>query len=237
MKRNILLLISIFLLTGCSVNYKLTINTNLSVKEEATVNSDSEIFKYYNDKSRADVLSSMIDLEPDYKSNYDIKIDDSNAELPSLYGDKSYSDLDNFINNSLLIREYFNNVEYELKDGILVFRANEFVGNNEFLQGKHDIDYCRINIKTDLAVLETNTKVLGLGNTYEWDITDDTNEMSIYMKIDTTKKYYQVENFWIKVVALLAIIILGTSIIKTEINRKKVYKKVYEEDFDDIDLV
>ena len=57
------------------------------------------------------------------------------------------------------------------------------------------------------------------------------------MKIDTNRKFYQVENFWIKVGVLFVIIIVGISIIKSEINRKKIYKKVDDDDFDDIDLV
>ena len=55
MKKNVLLFIMLFLLTGCSVNYDLTIGKNLQVTEDVVVQSDSSIFKYYYDDNKADI--------------------------------------------------------------------------------------------------------------------------------------------------------------------------------------
>lgn len=236
MKKNVLLFIILFLLTGCSVNYDLTIGKNLQVTEDVVVQSDSSLFKYYYDDNKADVINTMLDNEPNYKNNYDIEIKED-SEYPSLVTKKSYSSLDDFINNSILIREYFNKVDYELKDGILTFRATEFLGKDNDNQEKHNIDFCKINIKTDYDVIESNTSSINFGNTHTWSINKNVNDLNIYMKIDTNKKYYQVEYFWIKVVGLFVVIMIGFSIIKSEKKRKSIYKKVDEDDFDDIDLV
>lgn len=236
MKKNILLLISLFLLTGCSANYDLTIKRDLSVEENVLVQSDSSLFMYYYDTSKADVVSSLLDMEPDYKSAYGVTIDDK-ATYPTLSGSRSYKDLDSYINDSLLIREYFNNVEYSIKDGILTFRANGYKGINLSDQSRHVVDNCKIRIQTDYEILDSNSTSLDFGNAYSWSVNKNVSDMSIYLKINTNKKYYQVEYFWIKISALFLAIIIGFSIIKKEKKRKMIYKKVDEEDFDDIDLV
>ena len=59
MKKWLLLIISIFLITGCKVEYNITINDNLSVSESVNMTGTDDFFDVYYKTLRINVIKMI----------------------------------------------------------------------------------------------------------------------------------------------------------------------------------
>ena len=72
MKKNLILLFIVFLLSGCTVDYQLTIDKDGKVSEDTRAMEDKEFFKEYSKSSIGRVVGFLIDpySEELNKNNY-----------------------------------------------------------------------------------------------------------------------------------------------------------------------
>lgn len=161
MKFKILLLFCLFL-TGCSVTYNLTIDDNTFEENvvfafSKSITSYSDISFYLNDKI-------PIGLS-DNKKFYNSEIKDVGDGYNLVY---NFNHEENFIENSYFVNNCYPNVSIINNDDTISISSgkgfNCFIGDDGL-----KADSVKINIKTELNVLENNADEVN-DDVYTWNI-------------------------------------------------------------------
>lgn len=179
MKRIIVVLISLLLLTGCTIDYNLVIDKD-SIKETITGTASKEEYEVREEDSGLNLFYTYIN-------------DDIN---PLISGDglytKDINEIDNGINykydfiyknnydKSKIINSCFENSNVKETD---TYYSIELSGEFYCLYS----DKININVISNYVVLENNAKEVN-GNKYSWVI-DDSNNVNISLNISKEVKY------------------------------------------------
>ena len=196
-KKKLLILLSVFLITGCQAEYNIVIDDN-SVKEELLVYEtnmnkwntiqgnniltyeqyqqeykNSPVGIYYNDQN--------IDGEVGFNSNrsyYTINLlNDNNKKGLNFTTDFKL----NRYANSYIAKNCFKYINVLNQLGTITISTNNELSCMNYIDG---LDKITINIKTDYEVLETNATSIK-DKTYTWVITKDNyTNSNIYIKIN-----------------------------------------------------
>lgn len=173
----ILLILIVFILTGCSGNYNLTFNKDLSINEELNILIDNSNNAY----ERTLDLLKKAEIDPD---KYEIMIDKDKVKI--VYKE-TYSSFENYYLNSKLYRSLFENIEYEKDNtGMSIntnsrFKLND--KNNQSIINAYDIDNFKINLSIPFNVTENNADSIK-DNTYTWDLNNSDTYKDINLKYD-----------------------------------------------------
>ena len=179
MKRIIVVLISLLLLTGCTIDYNLVIDKD-SIKETITGTASKEEYEVREEDSGLNLFYTYIN-------------DDIN---PLISGDglytKDINEIDNGINykydfiyknnydKSKIINACFENSNVKETD---TYYSIELSGEFYCLYS----DKININVISNYVVLENNAKEVN-GNKYSWVI-DDSSNVNIFLNISKEIKY------------------------------------------------
>ena len=179
MKKIIVVLISLLLLTGCTIDYNLVIDKD-SIKETITGTAYKEEYEVREEDSGLNLFYTYIN-------------DDIN---PLISGDglytKDINEIDNGINykydfiyknnydKSKIINSCFENSNVKETD---TYYSIELSGEFYCLYS----DKININVISNYAVLENNAKEVN-GNKYSWVI-DDSSNVNIFLNISKEIKY------------------------------------------------
>ena len=179
MKKIIVVLISLLLLTGCTIDYNLVIDKD-SIKETITGTASKEEYEVREEDSGLNLFYTYIN-------------DDIN---PLISGDglytKDINEIDNGINykydfiyknnydKSKIINSCFENSNVKETD---TYYSIELSGEFYCLYS----DKININVISNYVVLENNAKEVN-GNKYSWVI-DDSNNVNISLNISKEVKY------------------------------------------------
>lgn len=248
-KKKLLILLSIFLLTGCQAEYNITIDDNM-VKEELLVYEtdmskwraiqgnnlltyqqyqqeykDAPIGVYYNDQN----VDAEIGFNPNRKYYTINELDDDNKKGLSFINDfamSRYSD-------SYFIRNCFKYINIlDQRDTISISTDSELSCMN-YIDG---IDKITVNVKTNYEVLDTNATSVN-NKTYTWVITKNNYKNSnIYMKINklvnskpsgntdnsTLKSNFQLVYAIIVTVFLLLVLLIYTIFKKNSVEKNQI---------------
>lgn len=173
----ILLILIVFILTGCSGNYNLTFNKDLSINEELNILIDNSNNAY----ERTLDLLKKAEIDPD---KYEIMIDKDKVKI--VYKE-TYTSFENYYLNSKLYRSLFENIEYEKDNtGMSIntksrFKLND--KNNQSIINAYDIDNFKINLSIPFNVTENNADSIK-DNTYTWDLNNSDTYKEINLKYD-----------------------------------------------------
>ncbi len=169
MKKIIILIISLFLLSGCSVKYDLDLTedkvlektsileTNVSDPYFETLkNYKGELRAYINDQE-PDVFDQDPDLEYYIYHNYstDTKID---FELSYEFPNDQFKD-SNIINNC------YETINFDNYPNLEISTSNKFLCFDKYVS----LDSVEVNIKTNKKITNHNADKI-TGNTYTWNI-------------------------------------------------------------------
>lgn len=218
-KRFLILLICLFLLTGCNVKVNLTVDENKKVKENISIsvlNIDVPYYGYDSSDEFLDHYKNEYSNIPGYK-DFDIKTKSTNSN--SIFKAKrEYKSLEDYIKSYSFLNIY-NYAYIDNTGNYLTFRTSKNL-YLEMLQGEQlghvgtERTY-EISVKFYNEVIESNAdKVDKSNNVYTWyiDKTTDLNDSDIYFKLGPKVKYfvkfkdYIMEN--IISIIIIAIIIL-----------------------------
>lgn len=206
MKKNILLLILILILTGCTSEYNINFD-NDEIKENIVVTiPDSSIPIYTEEEREANIAPDdpvtpfiendqypfLNNEEIKYKKNVDKKGDITTVTLDYTYTHDSFQKARTF--KSCFEEPYYE----ENKDSYTL----NFSGNFYCLYG----DELKINLKTNNEVLENNADEVK-GNVYTWIVNRD-NYQKLNINIEISKKARV-----FKPVAMIILGIIGTILI------------------------
>lgn len=226
--KKIIIILSILLMTGCSVNYDLTITDKEQIKEE---------FKIYIDNSEILQSYSSIDEYLDYYSNiykenqgkeYSIKTKESKPQSYFIVNN-SYKNLDEYIASTSFL-SMFNSANIERVGNYISFTTstNSFLSsikNNELLSEETANNTFKIRIKFYNEIASSNAdSVDEKNNIYIWEVNKNTEKDYIYFKIGPKVKYNIIIKDFIKN-NLAAIIITITSLIIVAIGGVYIYSK------------
>ncbi len=203
--RLLLLVVAILLLSGCSGTYNIKINDNFSVDENVDLlidNKDEETYKQ---------TKALFEENNISKDDYKIKVTDKNINIKYK---ESYNSLEDYILNSKLYKQLFNNLNYSYKDGILVFDTKSkmlLTDNGESaLYNNYNISMLQINIETPFKVKDSNAD-LDNDNILSWTLNKDTTSKEIKVEYDAAGSRNNIKD--IIIIAMMVIIVIGSVVV------------------------
>ena len=207
MKKIILIIISLLLLTGCSAEYNLdlrtTPNENLNIIE---TNTQDDYFNYLKD----------------YNENVPVIYDDQDPDVTNINPDLEYYDVNNLssekkaditlnyeynsvdFNDSNIINTCYSNINFlNNNKNINISTSNEFLCFDKYIT----LDEVIVNIMTDKTIKEHNADKVS-NNTYTWIITKQ-NYLNKPIKLSSlsTSKRETKENTKISLIIILSSIL------------------------------
>lgn len=172
--KKILIVLSIFLLTGCTINYNLDISKD-SIEENITGNISKyefdDITDEYADHNIYYLLHDKQLSLSDGSDYYDQNIIDKGDNIDFSY---KYTYNNNFGMASIINRCFENKVYEETNDLYIIHLYGDF-----YCQYNDNIE---VNVNTNLAVLENNADEVD-GNNYKWILKEDNNDVDITLTI------------------------------------------------------
>ena len=199
MKKYLIIIMFLLLLTGCDVTYNITIDDKI---EESTnfyfEESDYSYDTYYADYGD-DNISSFSNIDEFIQSIYneDYLAFDGDFNNQELYNVQKINDgislnysykYDNFDKSSIL--NYCGGiVEYQTGNDTVSISVNDFF--NCFMSEYGSVlDNLTINISTNFKVLENNADKVN-GNVYTWNVNmDNAVDKKVYIKIKKGSDYF-----------------------------------------------
>ena len=171
MKKNkiILLILVTLLFSGCTVNYSLYINDDLSVNESVTASENSYDLKTTTGQDPKVAASSLYDLYKIKGVKYDISTVSDDSETSSVVT-SSFDSLEDY-------QEHFksdivNEVSVTNKKGIITIEYKQDVPLTEYASKALIYDSIEVNIEVPFKVTKHNADSVK-GNTYTWNIKKD----------------------------------------------------------------
>lgn len=170
MKKNLILLFIVFLLSGCTVDYQLTIDKNGKVSEDARAMEDQEFFKEYNKSSIGRVVGFLIEPyseelnKNNYTTNTIINKSTGGANLS-----KEYSSVEEYSKNTKLVGQFSDNVIYKEDGSKVTLSVKGKLSDQEQNQDKFPIDSATIIIELPFEVTDNNADKI-VGRKYIWNL-------------------------------------------------------------------
>lgn len=224
--KKIIIIMFAFLLSGCSVNYELTLSEDLSITEEFSILNDAS---YY----------SMIgEVDKVYKTVIDSAMKDTNyinynyIEENNLYGvhvDKKYASLEDYKKYTSIYKRLYDDIEISTIENITQIKSvGEYKLAHEILNTDVDIDELilrdySINMKVPFKVIMHNAdRVDKQNNIYYWDMTKDTtSDKSMEIEFDTSKKFVslttiisKIDYTFVIIIAIILVVLITYTTIK-----------------------
>lgn len=224
--KKLIILSMILLFSGCTVNYKLTINSDLSANEEVVASELSNRLKLntgLNEKEAVNYLYEMFDRkELNTKINYRTKNSKVEATVTGYH-----DNIDDYVSN--FTSDIFKEANLEKQDDIYTLSFDQT--NKISKQESRSLIYDKVNVKIVLPfkVIENNADKVK-GNEYSWTLNKDEDLRKISIKFDSksvkdSKKLKignTVFNIKYSVIAFVGLILaIGIIITVVFINNKK----------------
>ena len=186
------LLIIVLLFTGCTGEYNLTFNKDLSVEEEINVLIENE---NDNDEKTYQLFDKIGASQEDYK----VVIIDDNIKV--VYK-KKYDSFEDYYLNSNIYKMMFNDLEFEKNNIGMSINAKSNLKlddkSSQNIVNSYDMDNFKINVIIPFMV-EKNNADLVKDNTYTWTL----NSKDTYKKINIDYSYRN-DNF--KSITMLVVV-------------------------------
>ena len=188
----IILILIVFLFAGCSGDYNLKFNRDLSIDEDIDILIDNKDNAYEN----TFVLFENADIDAD---KYNIMLKGDKVRI--IYKEK-YKSFEDYYLNSKLYRLLFKELELNrTNSGMFINTESNFKlddSNNQNIINSYDIDTIRINITMPFNVIENNADEVK-DDTYTWVL----NKNNTYKNI---RARYDYENDRVPSIVLMVVI-------------------------------
>lgn len=195
----ILILFIVILFSGCSGNYNLTFNKDLSVDEKLIVSIDNKDNSYEKTYS----LFEKANIDPD---NYEIIIVDDKV---SIKYEESYSSFEDYYLNSKLYKQLFENIEFNKDNKGMSIKASSNLKlddkSNQIIINSYDIDDFNINMIIPFSVDNSNADSVK-DNTYTWTL----NNKDTYKDIEFIFSYKEDKLYGIIMLSFIGIAVVAT---------------------------
>lgn len=188
MKKIVILILAIFLITGCSVKYNLVIKEDLSVEEEAKLTCTEDTFAVYYKTTKVNVIKSFVDIYKDFLADNNYQYELKEESTPYVLVTRKYNNPSDFVNNSKLFNDYFDEVKYTENDNIKKIETIGFHENEVDNPDRFDVKELEITINCPYKVVNHNAKKVNKKtNTYYYELNEENNK--ILFEYDTNTKF------------------------------------------------
>ena len=204
--------ILLILVTGCSGNYNLKINDDMSIDEELyltidnTNNTYTKTLKIFRENNIPE-------------KDYEVVLSDNNVRITY---NKKYDSMEEYILDSKLYHELIDEIQFNKSNDYIDLYVNQKLklsNDNIKSNGTNlvDLDVLQINIENPFSVNYTNAEIVN-DNVYTWTIKKGDIEKKIQMQFKPSLNVFPY-----KQVAVLSTVIICSLIIIFTIYRR--YKK------------
>lgn len=212
-----------FILSGCTVDYNVTINNDLSMSEEAIVKIEESFFDDYMFYTKAETYNAVMSRNLSFLNelNYDYKHSDD--YLTTTFNN-NYNKLTDYINNNTIYQQFFENLEYTDENNIITIKSSgEFYQYTEDNAEKFLIEDIDINVKIPFDVISSNAdRVDSVNDIYTWTITKDDMDKEFFLEIDYSDVAFQLKyGEYIPLVIIGVILLIGISFVYVKVQMSK----------------
>ena len=227
--KKILILLILLCMTGCSVQYDLTITDKEEVKEKFVISIPNEkmLSEYSSVEEYLDYYSNLYLQNDGYD---DFKIDTKNSKPKSYFTVKNnYKNLDEYV-QSISFKSMFDNAMIERIGNYTSFTTSKnaylaSLKNNDLISEEGKYDSFKISIKFYNEVTASNAEEIDeKNNIYTWIVSEDSATDYIYFKIGPKVKYGVVLMDYIQN-NLASIIIITSTIVLLAVTITFIYIK------------
>ncbi len=224
--KKIALLFILFIISGCSVNYNLTLNEDMTVSEKVVASEKTKRMEAYTRMKGDQAVSYLYNIYKLEGINYSIITREKNDTTYSTVT-TSYSDINEYASN--FHSDVFKNVNVTKDGNNVYFEAtqSELLSNS----GNYNLLYDDITvyIKIPFKVIDSNADEVNK-NTYIWKIKKSDTYKTIKfsyknqtkvdsLNVNINKKTYNI-NYGI-IILISTIVIIGLFILFIYIKNKK----------------
>lgn len=198
--------ILLILVTGCSGNYNLKINDDMSIDEELYLTIDNtnntytktlKIFKENNIPEK----------------DYEVVLSDNNVRITY---NKKYDSMEEYILDSKIYHELIDEIQFNKSNDYIDLYVNQKLklsNDNIKSNGTNlvDLDVLQINIENPFSVNYTNAEIVN-DNVYTWTIKKGDIEKKIQMQFKPSLDIFPYRQVIVLSVVIICFIIIGVSI-------------------------
>lgn len=204
--------ILLILVTGCSGNYNLKINDDMSIDEELYLTIDNTNNTYTN-------TLKIFNENNIPEKDYEVVLSDNNVRITY---NKKYDSMEEYILDSKIYHELIDEIQFNKSNDYIDLYVNQKLklsNDNIKSNGTNlvDLDVLQINIENPFSVNYTNAEIVN-DNVYTWTIKKGDIEKKIKMQFKPSLNVFPY-----KQVAVLSTVIICSLIIIFTIYRR--YKK------------
>ena len=216
MKKILIFVLFIFLISGCQAEYTLLINDDEYFDSLFLYDSqDNLLDKLKQDDNSMDVVVAEIrSKKPNYEEEFVTESVDRTGYL--YFSEGNISDL---AQNSI-VSLFYESVNVDIQDNILTLKTSPSIDFNQYGVALDDVS---IVIKSNRELIETNAHEI-TGNTYKWHFMsgdlEETVDHTIYLQLGSVKKNYALS--FLAVLLIVAMIAGISYYIYLVINRRKI---------------
>lgn len=230
MKRKIcLLLIGIlFLCSGCTVNYTLSINEDLTVSESLNAMEGADFYSAYTNSSVQKVIGFILEPNLDYLNSNGYTVDQVlTSSEAGVKVTNEYANLEEYKTKSQLPNQFADDWTYiENGNEITLTITGAFSHDEQNQDGKYVVDEATINIVLPFKVVNHNADSFDEDtNTYTWNFNEDTEEREITITFNKTieKPFNSIYIIiGIGIVVVLIIFLIISKFMDTHKDRNKI---------------
>ena len=217
MKKLLILLISVLIFTGCSVDYDIVITDKEQVNEKIVV-SVSNDYALKKADSVDEFLGYYSSMYEGGKNSPNLSIKTKKGKVISKFiATNSFANLNDYVNSTSFLT-MFSDASIERVGDYVTFKTsnNEYLkllNSNEFIDEEFYYEDFKINIKFYNKVTSSNADSIDeKNNIYTWDITKNNPKEFITFRFSSEKRYDIIIKDWL-IDNLLPIVIIGTLIV------------------------
>ena len=202
----IVISVLLLLVTGCSGNYNVKINEDMSVNEELylTIENKEGLYqktlKIFNDNNVKE-------------KDYEVVLSDDNLKITY---NASYNSIEEYILNSKVYHQLIDNIELNKSNNYVDLYVNEKLklsNSNMKQNGTNltDLDVLQVNIENPFSVNYTNAEIVN-DNVYTWTIKKGDIEKKIQMQFKPSLDIFPYRQVIVLSVVIICFVIIGVSI-------------------------
>lgn len=212
----IFLLLVVILLTGCSGNYNLTINDDMSISEELYLSISNEDDLY-------EKTLKIFEENNISKDNYDVVVKEEKVEIT--YKDK-FNTIEEYILDSKIYHHLFKEIQYNKSNNYIDLYVNENLkikNNYNLINGSNlmDLDVIQINVTNPFEVNFSNAEIIN-DNIYTWTVKKGDTHKKIQMQFKPQLNIFPYREVIVTSVVIVCFVIIILSIFIRYKKRQKV---------------
>ena len=229
------LIVFMFILSGCNINYSVNIKSNGKVEEKFVMTFDEKDVDSHNPKALINDTIKTYKENGMYKDySFKVNLSGKNSTITAY---RKYNSLNEYISKSELLPSIFEKTSYIDDYGIKgLITTGEYYYDALFDKtmvtvDEPTIENVDINIHSQFDLLENNASNIDDNNTMHWNINDENKTFSINFKYNNSKRYdiiikdYLKEN-WISIIIVGLVIVSIIIVINYIKNQDKLNNKI-----------